>query len=207
MKTCPRCGQAVHPEGPICPLCRQDMRRTSSLPETTDKAWDSGVPHAPPFHGSTKLERLWAGKSDEQLEEAAHNLVDYSEEGQRVIGAELQRRSIRVPAPEPQEGEEASGEPGVSRGSVEFVEFVTVMRIVGDPALLSFAESVLSDAGIVCRHLPAPAGAAGIFTGGIGIMRRWDLQVEAGRVEEASELLDEIRKITASELPGESGEE
>ena len=207
MKTCPHCGQAVHPQGPICPLCRQDLRGTSSLLETTDKAWDSGVPHAPPSTGSTELERLWAGKSDAQLEEAARSLVDYTEEGQRVIGAELQRRSIRVPAPEPQEGEEASGEPAESRGSVEFLEFVTVMRIVGDPALLSFAESVLSDAGIVCRHLPAPAGPPSIFTGGVGIMRRWNLQVEAGRVEEASELLDEIRKITASELPGEPAEE
>lgn len=38
-------------------------------------------------------------------------------------------------------------------------------------------------------------------------MNRWNLQVEAGRVEEASELLDEILKITASELPEESAEE
>ena len=204
MKTCPHCGQAVHAEGPSCPLCRQDMRGSSNLPESTDKAWDSGAPHAPP-NRSTELEPLWAGKSDEELEEAAHNLVDYTEKGQRVIRAELQRRSIRVPAPEPEEGEEASGDPGESRGSVEFVEFVTVMRIVDDPALLSFAESVLSDAGIVCRHRPDKVGVPSIF--GMATMNRWNLQVEAGRVEEASELLDEILKITASELPEESAEE
>ena len=38
-------------------------------------------------------------------------------------------------------------------------------------------------------------------------MNRWNLQVEAGRVEEASKLLDEIWKITAIELPEESAEE
>ena len=42
---------------------------------------------------------------------------------------------------------------------------------------------------------------------GMATMDRWNLQVEAGRVEEASELLDEILKITASELPEESAEE
>ncbi len=79
------------------------------------------------------------------------------------------------------------------------------MRIVDDPALLSFAESVLSDAGIVCRHRPDKVGVPSIF--GMATMNRWNLQVEAGRVEEASELLDEILKITASELPEESAEE
>ncbi len=42
---------------------------------------------------------------------------------------------------------------------------------------------------------------------GMATMNRWNLQVEAGRVEEASELLDEILKITASELPEELAEE
>ena len=44
-------------------------------------------------------------------------------------------------------------------------------------------------------------------TTGHVVMDRWNLQVEAGRVEEVSELLDEILKITASELPEESAEE
>ena len=42
---------------------------------------------------------------------------------------------------------------------------------------------------------------------GMATMNRWHLQVEAGRVEEASEFLDAIWKITASELLEESAEE
>ena len=42
------------------------------------------------------LERLWAGKSDESLEEAAYNLLDYTEEGQSIIHEELQRRSMKL---------------------------------------------------------------------------------------------------------------
>ena len=150
MKTCPHCGQAVHPVGPICPLCRQDMRGASSLPETTDTAWDSGVPQAPPT-GSTELERLWAGRSDAALEEAAHNLVDYTEEGQRVIRAELQRRSIRIPAPESQEEEEeASG------------EFFMGERVYSAPVLANVAtlKATLESHGIACEIRAAHLGGA-----------------------------------------------
>ncbi len=63
----------------------------------------------------------------------------------------------------------------------------------------------LRHADIVCRHRPDKVGAPSIF--GMATMNRWNLQVEAGRVEEASELLDEIWKITGSELPEESAEE
>ncbi len=53
------------------------------------------------------LKQLWAERSDEALEEAAENLLEYTEEGQRVIREELQQRSIEVPAPKFQ-SEEAS---------------------------------------------------------------------------------------------------
>ena len=52
MKTCPHCGQAVHSEGPRCPLCRHDMRGASGLPETSQAALNSGAMHAP-LNGST----------------------------------------------------------------------------------------------------------------------------------------------------------
>ena len=96
MKKCPHCGQSVRAEGSTCPLCRQDMRDSLSRPEHSGTA---GLPHLSPSQ-SAALERLWAGKSDESLEEAAHNLLDYTEVGQGVIREELRRRSMEVPGPE-----------------------------------------------------------------------------------------------------------
>lgn len=138
MKTCPHCGQAVYPEGPNCPLCRQDMRSPSTLPETTDKTWGTRVPHAP-LNEWAELERLWEGRSDEALEEAAHNLDDYTEEGQQVIRAELQRRSMQVPVPE----EEASDE-FFMRDRV---------RVYSDPVLANVAilKAALESHGIACE--------------------------------------------------------
>ena len=49
-----------------------------------------------PVNGSTELERLWATKSDGALEDAAQDIASYTEEGQRIIRAELQRRSAQT---------------------------------------------------------------------------------------------------------------
>ena len=80
------------------------MRDSSSRPEPDHSR---NASHLSPGQ-SAALERLWAGRSDEALEEAAHNLVDYTEAGQGVIREELQRRSIEVADPESQK--EESGE-------------------------------------------------------------------------------------------------
>ena len=104
MKKCPHCGQSVRAVGSTCPLCRQDMRDSSSRPEPDHSG---NASHLSPGQ-SAALERLWAGRSDEALEEAAHNLVDYTEAGQGVIREELQRRSIKVADLESQK--EESGE-------------------------------------------------------------------------------------------------
>ena len=124
------------------------MRGSSNVPERRDEARDSGVLYAPP-DGSTELERLWAGRSDEALEEAAHNLVDYTEKGQQVIRAELQRRSIEVPAPDSQEGEESS-------------EFFLGERVYSAPVLANVAilEAALKSHGIACEIRGAPLGGA-----------------------------------------------
>ena len=42
---------------------------------------------------------LWAAKSDDDLLEAANELFDYTEAGERVIRAELRRRGLPEPAP------------------------------------------------------------------------------------------------------------
>ena len=111
MKTCPHCGQSVRAEGSTCPLCRQDMGGPSSLPQSIDTAWNSSAERVTPDR-LTALERLWAGRSDDALEEAAHTLLEYTEEGQRAIREELRRRSIEIPGPEsqPESKEEESAE-------------------------------------------------------------------------------------------------
>ncbi len=98
MKKCPHCGQSVRSAGSTCPLCRQDMRDSSSRPEP-DYSGTAPLPHLSPSR-SAALERFWAERSDESLEEAAHNLLDYTDVGQGVIREELKRRSIEVPGPE-----------------------------------------------------------------------------------------------------------
>ena len=93
MKKCPHCGQSVYGAGPRCPLCRQDMGRAAGFPQSVGEARNPAAPTPSP-DDLTALERFWGERTDEALEEAAHNLVDYTETGQRVIREELQRRSI-----------------------------------------------------------------------------------------------------------------
>ena len=142
-----------------------------------------------PAGGMTELEWLWAGKSDEQLAEVAQRLADYTEEGQRVIRAELHRRSMPEPlVPEPHTRTTSPQ----TEPTPEFVEYVAVMEIAGDPALRAFVQSVLDDAGIMsrCRR-----------TGPLAGTRYWnewqgrvEVQVERDRADEARELLDEMEK-------------
>jgi hypothetical protein len=50
----------------------------------------------------TEAERIWAEKSDDALIEAAAELEAYTEEGQRVIRAELKRRGLEDPVEQAQ---------------------------------------------------------------------------------------------------------
>ena len=45
----------------------------------------------------SEAERIWRSKSDEDLVEAAAELGTYTEEGQRIIRAELKRRGLEDP--------------------------------------------------------------------------------------------------------------
>lgn len=44
-------------------------------------------------------EGIWADKTDDELLEAAGELSEYTEEGERIIRAELQRRGLQQPEP------------------------------------------------------------------------------------------------------------
>jgi hypothetical protein len=64
------------------------------------------------------LERIWSEKSDDALLEAAASLNEFTEEGRRVVLAELERRGLEVPGSDDEdagaeslEGEDVSDDP------------------------------------------------------------------------------------------------
>jgi hypothetical protein len=111
---------------------------------------------------------IWAAKSDEELLEATRELDEYTEEGERVIRAELQRRQL--PPPDPPIGRCARcgrsifpnirrdrciqcGEPfppeimrALGAGSPE-IALVPVFR-TSDAGLMGLAKSLLENEGI-----------------------------------------------------------
>ena len=58
----------------------------------------------------TDLERIWRSKSDEALLEAARSLDDFTDEGRRVVLAELEKRGLDVAGPESGEGDDTPDE-------------------------------------------------------------------------------------------------
>src|SRR5689334_3003448 len=44
-------------------------------------------------------EAIWAAKTDDELLEAAEQLFDFTEEGERIVRAELRRRGLPQPGP------------------------------------------------------------------------------------------------------------
>src|SRR5579862_5222908 len=112
----------------------------------------------------TDAAELWAAKTDAALLEAATDLSEFTEEGERIIRAELQRRGLPPPAPPiglcPNCGRSiASGHIGYTcaqcghplpptlRISESLAHLVTVLR-TGDPGLLLFAKSLFEGEGI-----------------------------------------------------------
>ena len=149
MTTCPHCGQSVRAKDSTCPLCRQDLGGPSSLPQPTAGTGDSSEPRLSP-DGLAALERFWAERSDEALEEAAHELLDYTEEGQRVIRDELRRRSIPVPQPASQEDEAGDEADGFLVGGVQIYSAPDDDPDHPEPTML---QAALESQGIACRIL------------------------------------------------------
>ena len=102
----------------------------------------------PSPHRLAELEQLWAERPDESLEEAAHNLLDYTGLGQRVIREELQRRSIPVPGSESPEEE-----------SDEFLEQGSG-AVYSNPDFLHVEalQGVLKSHGVVCEIRTSRSG-------------------------------------------------
>jgi hypothetical protein len=128
------------------------------IPERTEGITDSeGQYHLP--EGLTAPERFWADRSDQALEEAARNLLDYTEKGQELIRAELEQRSIPLPVPDDDEEEEI-GQP------------LSGKRVYSSPILANVAilEAALTSRGIACEIRGAYLGGA---SGGLPPTEAW----------------------------------
>lgn len=63
-------------------------------------------------------ERIWGDKGDDELIEAAAELAQFTEEGQRIIRAELKRRGLEDPIDQAG-GEAVAGEPAAMAADSE----------------------------------------------------------------------------------------
>ncbi len=72
-----------------------------------------------------EAERIWREKSDQDLLDAAAELDQFTEEGQRIIRAELKRRGMEDPIE--QSGDEA-GDPDAEAPAVESVQELQCLR-------------------------------------------------------------------------------
>jgi Lipocalin-like domain/Putative prokaryotic signal transducing protein len=132
-----------------------------------------------------EAEVIWAEKNDDELVEASGELFDYTEEGERIIRAELRRRGL--PEPDPPIGKcsrcgrsIASNHPGDRCSECEEPFPPEILRKVGDQAssepnlmsvlqtgdtgLASLAKSMLDEEGI--EHLIQGKGLRDPFDGG-----------------------------------------
>lgn len=73
-------------------------------------------------------ERIWREKSDEDLLDAAAELDQFTEAGQRVIRAELRRRGLEDPLE--QAGDEDGGAPDEEEAPLQCLRCSAVLRLV-----------------------------------------------------------------------------
>ena len=98
----------------------------------------------------TEVEETWEKRSDQDVVEAAQRLGNYTDEGQRVIRAELRRRGLREPAaapPAPAVGEEKGGQAiATARTRHGCLEAFLLLTVLGNAwvALLYFSGKAVS---------------------------------------------------------------
>ncbi len=124
------------------------------------------------------MEKIWREKSDEDLLEAAAQLADFTEEGQRVIRAELQRRGMEDPveqagesasvieATEPEEGgpeETASDRPDETLPEPECLRCHAEMRYRGTRTMLGEAGNLFANSEVLDLYICPKCGHVELF--------------------------------------------
>jgi hypothetical protein len=172
-------------------------------------------------------EAIWAAKTDDELLEAAEELAGFTEEGERIVRAELQRRGLPQPAPPigtcsrcgrsiasippagqcPQCGEPLPPEILAATGvQASEAELVPVLR-TGDAGLIPLAKSVLEGEGI--EYLVRGENIQDLF--GLGRLGGYnyvtgptEFWVHAEDAEHARTLLDGLTALPSEPAEGPS---
>lgn len=163
-------------------------------------------------------EAIWAAKTDDELLEAVEELSGFTEEGERIVRAELRRRGLPQPPPpigtcsrcarsiasgSPTDECSQCGEPfppeivAVIRGEAPEAVLVPVLR-TGDAGLIPLAKSLLEGEGI--EYLVRGEGVQDLF--GLGRLTGYsyvtgpaEFWVHAENAEQARVLLDGLTAL------------
>jgi len=109
----------------------------------------------------TDAERIWRVRSDEQLLDAASHISEFTEEGRRVVRAELSRRGLSEPLPSELAG---GGEPGLKNPAEPALK--NLGQISGWLILpaIGIVFTVLQAAVITFLSLAVPPSESGVHT-------------------------------------------
>jgi hypothetical protein len=97
--------------------------------------------------GMSDAEQVWRGKADDEIQAAARRLSEYTEDGERVIRAELRRRGFDEPPSTIRQSDPDTGRPtGISnrytdayRVASAIIAFGTIVKVTGALVALSIA--------------------------------------------------------------------
>jgi hypothetical protein len=114
--------------------------------------------------GMSDAEQVWRGKADDEILAAARRLTEYTEEGERVIRAELRRRGFDEPPPTIRQSET-----GIShrytdayRVASAVIAFGTTVKVIG-----FLVGSLIALAGFASSA--GPLGSSAALIGGLGL--------------------------------------
>lgn len=111
-------------------------------------------------------EQVWRGKADDEILAAARRLAEYTEDGERVIRAELRRRSFDEPSPTIRQSDPDTGrQTGIShrytdayRVASAIIAFGTIVKVIG-----AVVASIIALAGFASAD--GPLGSSALIGG------------------------------------------
>lgn len=110
----------------------------------------------------SNAEQVWRGKADDEVLAAGRHLAEYTEDGERIIRAELRRRGFAEPPPTTRRSDpESGGQAGIShrytdayRVAGAIIAFGTIIKVIG-----ALVAAVVAFAGFASAGGPLGSGA------------------------------------------------